>query len=64
MLNIDICRLKVTYLILYLLKHISGLSSNDDIINLSGFTSNNVTVTKTTDAIIIDVYGLTKNLDK
>ena len=46
------------------MEYVSGLSSNDDIINLSGFTSNNVTVTKTTDAIIIDVYGLTKNLDK
>ena len=47
---------------LYLLDYATGLSSNDDIINLSGFTSNNVSVSNTTDAII-DVNGSTKNLD-
>ena len=49
-------------MILYFLEYISGLSSNDGIINLSGLTSNNIPVTPSTDAII-DVNGSIKNLD-
>ena len=48
----------ITYLILYLLKYAIGLSPKDNIINISGFTSNNVSISKTTDAII-DVNGKT-----
>ena len=61
MLNINVYRL-TTCLILYFLEYISGLSSNDGIINLSGLTSNNVPVTPITDAII-EVNCSTKNLD-
>ena len=61
MLNINI-RTLTTHLILYLLKCATGLSSNDGIIVLSGFTSNTVSVSKITDAII-DVNGSTKYLD-
>ena len=49
-------------MILYLLEYVKGLFLNDAIINLNGFTSNNVSVSKTTDTII-DVNGSTKNLD-
>ena len=49
-------------MLLYLLEYAISLSSNDDIINRSGFTSNNVSVSKTTDAIV-DINGSTKNLD-
>ena len=61
MLNIDVYLL-TKCLILYLLEYVSGLSSNDEIINLSGLASNNIPVTPTTDAII-DVNGSTTNLD-
>ena len=44
------------------MEYVSDLSSNDDIINLSDFTSYNVSVSKTTDAIIY-INGSTKNLD-
>ena len=59
--NIDVYRL-TKCLILYLLEYVSGLSSNDEIINLSGLSSNNIPVTPTTNAII-DVNGSAKNLD-
>ena len=59
--NIDVYRL-TKCLILYLLEYVSGLSSNDEIINLSGFASNNIPDVSTNDAII-DVNGSTKNLD-
>ena len=49
-------------LILYLLEYVPDLSPNDDIINLSGFTSNHIPVTPTTDATI-DVNSSTKPLD-
>ena len=61
MLNINVYRL-TKCLILYLLGYVSGVSSNDEIINLSGLTSKIIPVTPTTDAII-DVNGSTKNLD-
>ena len=61
MLNIDIYRL-TKCLILYLMDYVSDLSSNDEIISLSGLTSNNIPVTSTTDAII-DVHNSTKNID-
>ena len=47
---------------MYLLEYVSALSSNDAIINISGLTSNNVSLTKTADDFI-DVNGSTKNLD-
>ena len=53
MLNIHVYRLTKCLIL---------LSSNDEIINLSGLTSNNIPVTLTTDAII-DANGSTKNLD-
>ena len=61
MLNLNVYRL-TTCLILYLLEYVSGLSSNDEIINRSGFTSNNIPLTPTTDAII-DVNGSTQILN-
>ena len=61
MFNIDIHRVTIC-LFVYLLEYVSGLSSNDEIIDLSGLISNNVSVTKTTDAII-DFNGSTKNTD-
>ena len=61
MLNIKIYTL-VIYLISYILKYATVISLVDDIIDLSGLTSNNVPVSKTTDAIR-DVNGSTKNVD-
>ena len=61
LLNINIYRL-TTCLILCFLGYVSGLSSNDEIVDFSAFTSTNFSVTKATDAII-DGNGSTKNLD-
>ena len=61
MLKINVYRL-TKCLMLYFLEYVSGLSSNDKIINLSGVTSNKIPVTPTTDAIIA-VNGSTKNLN-
>ena len=61
MLNIDI-HILTKCLILYLLEYVSGSSSNNEIINLSTLTSNNILLSPTTDANI-DVNGSTKNLD-
>ena len=61
MLNIDI-HILTKCLILYLFEYVSGSSSNNEIINLSTLTSNNILLSPTTDANI-DVNGSTKNLD-
>ena len=44
MLNINTYRL-ITCLILYIMEDVPGLSSNNEINNLSGSTSNNIPVT-------------------
>ena len=47
---------------MYLVEYVSGLTWNDEIINLNGLNSNNIPVTPTTNAII-NVNGSTKNID-
>ena len=61
MLNIDVHRL-TKCLILNLMAYVSSLSSNDEIINLSGLTAYNISVIQTANDIKV-VNGSTKNLD-